>query len=600
MTDLRRSLEEFDRVRPDDALLQRAQRGPTRPVPDRQRRQHRLVAGVTAIAVFALAVTFAWRLIDPRDDRPPRPSVEVVELGSDGSTLWPQRTRSELESAQSGTDAGRHGASWQLDHKEVLSRFVETVFGWQPDTFTLGLDRSRESEGRVVAHLERTEETCPRFTQEDEDRGIGPCLPAVEDVTMVQPVTVGAGGIWVVGAVRSPDATIAVVRGQELVNGDAILTTIGAHGDLNVARAVVIRGDDDRNCGTFAGDDPDEAGAGIEVRIEPDATAGSECGAGVPGYVVVSTATWNVTGAGQVANPLVGDSSSYVSMTAVPFFLTIPENLPAPGMNVYEDPLGGWRIEIPEPWTVAPVNDVPGERTLTISNDALPRDADTEQGLNPSTFPSDLVVLEVTRLVGRPAPTTAGDDSSFPLDPERFRNPLQTTEAPVVTFQGNGLAYEARLFVGERASDDDVAEMLDVIRSLRFPSLASGEVAHGWVSLGKTGSYARDRGSPTAGNPWGVIYVVRATGGVYVLDLDPESCGEGGNQTWDRRARQVLMECPYGPDIRYERDGTPLPGNPPDFLEPLDAYPVITAWDGTLLASVETTIDDIERYWPPT
>ena len=597
MTDLERALEAFDRVRPDDAVLRRALRGPIRRAPTRRPRANRLVAGVTGVAVFALAVAFAWRVIDRPDGRRP-PAADVVELGSDGSTLWPQRTRTELVSAQSGTDAGRPGARWQLDHQEVLDRFVEMVFGWQPDTFTLGVDRSRESEGRVVAHLERTDETCPPFTADDEARGIGPCIPAVEDVTLVQPVTVGPGGIWVVTAVRSPGITIELASGQVVVNGDPVVATIDPREDLNATRAVVIGGDDERNCGAFAGDDPVEAGPGIEVRIEPDATAGTECGAGTSGYVVVATATWNVTGAGQVANPLVGDSSPYVAMTAIPFFVTIPENVPASGMNVYEDPLGGWIVDLPEPWYVAPTNDVPGERTLTISNDALPVEADTEEGPAPSTFSPDLVVLEITRLVGDPMPTTAGDDSAFPLDPERFRNSTQTTEEPVVRFQGNGLAYEARLFVGEAVSDHDVDAMLAVIRSLRFPSLAGGEVANGWASLGKRSRYAPDRGTSTYGNPWGVIYVVRATRGAYVLDLEPESCGEGQNQTWDREARQILMECPSGPDVRYELDGTPVAGNPPAFIQPLDVHPVITAWDGTLLASVETTIDDVERYWP--
>jgi hypothetical protein len=119
------------------------------------------------------------------------------------------------------------------------------------------------------------------------------------------------------------------------------------------------------------------------------------------------------------------------------------------------------------------------------------------------------------------------------------------------------------------------------------------------MSLGRARWYADGGGSPTAGDRWGVIYVVQATGGVYVLDLEPESCPSGpGNQTWDRERVQILYECPFGPDIRYERDGTPVAGNPPGFTEPLDIYPAITAWDGTILASATTTIDDVDRYWP--
>lgn len=76
------------------------------------------------------------------------------------------------------------------------------------------------------------------------------------------------------------------------------------------------------------------------------------------------------------------------------------------------------------------------------------------------------------------------------------------------------------------------------------------------------------------------------------------SCGEGQSQTWDRERFQVVLECPNDPDIRYERDGTPVAGNPTGFTQLLDVYPAITAWDGTLLVSVTTTIENVERYWP--
>lgn len=137
---------------------------------------------------------------------------------------------------------------------------------------------------------------------------------------------------------------------------------------------------------------------------------------------------------------------------------------------MYEDSIGGWKVDLPESWYVAPADDVAGERTLTISNDALPVESDTFEGPDPATFPSDLVVLEITRLVGRPPHDAARDDTTFPLDPDLLRNPFQTTEAPVVAFQGNGLAYRARLFVGDEASDDVVIAMLDVVRSFRFPA----------------------------------------------------------------------------------------------------------------------------------
>jgi hypothetical protein len=604
MTDLKRALRGFDDVAPDDMVFARARRGPTRPEPPapRRRRGERIVAGVTALAVFTLATAFAWRVLRRTDDpRPPDEAAEVVDVGSDGSTLWPQRTRVELVSAQSRMDAGNGGSRWQLDPDEVLERFAESVLGWPLDTFRTSLDRSGKAAGTLQAHLERTEETCPPFTPDDEARGLGRCLPGVEEIRLVQPMTVGEGGVWVVAAVRSPDIGIDLVPGQVVRNGTSVRATVATGEELNAARVVVIGGyDGDRNCFRSSGADPELAGSDVEVSIDPDATSGTECGTSVHGYVVVSTATWNVAVSGSnVANPLNSDWSPYVSVEAVPIVVSIPENGPAPGMNVYEDPIGRWKVDLPEPWYVSPVNDIAGEWTLTISNDALPVEADTLQGPDPSTFPSDLVVLEITRLVGKPPHEVAEDDTTFPLDPELFRNLFQTTEAPVVAFQGNGLAYRARLFVGEDAADDVLASMLDVVRSLRFPSLAAGTVSNGWMSLGKVQDYPRDRGTPAFMQRWGVIYVVRGTGGAYVLDLHPDGCNEkGGNQAWDRIRQEILVGCPSIHDVRYERDGTPVAGNPPGFTRSLDVYPAITTWDGTILVSVSTTIDDVERYWP--
>jgi hypothetical protein len=557
------------------------------------------VAGVTAVAVFAIAGAFAWRAFrggEREEDQ--GPNADVVDLGADGSTLWPQRTHVELVSAQSRTDAGNAGFEWQLDPVGVVERFGETVIGWPVDSFRIRLDLSRELEGRIVARLERTELTCSQTLPEDEDRGIGPCLPGVEEVTLVQPLRVGDDGVWVVAAVRSPDIEIDLVSGEIVHNGASLTASVETIERLHAARTVVVGGfDEHRNCFDLAGEDPVAGGPRVEVRIRPDTVAGTECGPLVHGYVVVSTATWNVVGPDHVADPMNGDSSPYVSVEAIPFALSIPENAPARGMNVYEDPLGGWKVDLPEPWYVAPANDVAGERTLTISNVALPVEADTPVGPDASTFQPDAVVFEISKLVSRPDPALAHDDSAFPLDPDRFHNAFQTEPAPIVEFQGNGQAFRARLFVGTDAPDDDLAAMLAVVRSLRFPALALGETAHGWLSLGRPGGRP-ELGRPAFVNPWGVIYVVRGTTGVYVLDLEPEFCGEGGNQGWDRSNQQIVIGCPDGGDPRYERDGTPLPGNPPAFGAPLEIRPAITAWDETVLVSVMTTIDDVDRYWP--
>lgn len=593
MSELKDVLRRFDDVTPDDEVFRRAHGGPRRPLPPRRGGGgERVIAGLTALAVSLLAGTFAWRAFtSPVEQEDPTP-VDVVPLGADGSTLWPQRTRAELISAQTRTDAGNPGYRWQLDRDEVVNRFGESVLGWPTDTFRVTMEEGPVT-GSMVAHLIRTEETCPPFTPEDEARGVARCFPGAEDVTVAQPIEEGSEGIWVVVSVRAPTLPVGIQPGQVVGNGSSVRAHVDVDEGLFASWTVTI-GDagDDRNC--FSSEDARAADGDLEipVAIEPDATAGTDCGPDAAGYVVVETTTFPAP-----ADPLNADWTGFVGVTAVPISVSIPENRPAAGMNVYTDPLG-WKVDLPEPWSVAPVDDVAGERTLTISNDALPAEADTPEGPDPATFPPDLVVLEVTHLVGEPSPETAGHDTTFPLDPELLRSLFQTSESPALEFQGNGLAYRVRLFVGEEATDGDVAAMLDVVRSLRFPPLPGGTIANGWRSLGKIREYAKGRGTATFEKRWGVIYVVRGTGGTYVIDLVPETCGEGQNQTWDGDRSQILVECPDGSEIRYERDGRPVAGNPPAYAEPLDVYPAITAWDGTVLVSVTTTIDDVERYWP--
>jgi hypothetical protein len=141
--------------------------------------------------------------------------------------------------------------------------------------------------------------------------------------------------------------------------------------------------------------------------------------------------------------------------------------------------------------------------------------------------------------------------------------------------------------------------MEDLIESIRFPSLRNeGPEVNGWVSAGSDQYYPRGEGTPTANGTFGVMYVLRGPGSTYALDLEPDGCGEGESETWDPARLQILIQCPDGHDVRYERDGTPVPGNPASFTQTLAAYPVITAWDGTLLVSTRAmTSSDARGAW---
>ncbi len=71
----------------------------------------------------------------------------------------------------------------------------------------------------------------------------------------------------------------------------------------------------------------------------------------------------------------------------------------------------------------------------------------------------------------------------------------------------------------------------------------------------------------------------------------------------DPRTLQIWIQCPDDPgegdDVRYERDGSPHPGNGPEFDRLLTSHPVITAWDGSLLVYERGSMDGLaESLWP--
>lgn len=593
MIDLRRALRNFDDVAPDDVVFDRARRGPSRPLPSSGgRRGERIVAAVTAFAVFALAGTFAWRALREtgKVEMPPDPRVEVVPFGADGSTLWPQRTHAELVSAQSRTDAGKGGFRWQLDREEVVNRFAESVLGWPLDSFQVTFEtRARPMGDYAVAHLVRTAETCPERSADDRARGVPPCFPGAEDVTVVQPATIGANGIWAVSAVTAPTASLGVIPGQVVENGASVPAHLEVpKGSFGGWGTIVGGVDEETRCFTRSGGAAEQTDFDIGILVEPDATAGTECASRESGYLVLATATFDLACCGYAADPLVGDWSPYLAVTAVPIVVTIPENEPPPGTSVYEDPMG-WKVNHPSGWWVRPFSAAPSDGlapAVWISNMEVVVDA----------APPEAVILRIS-----PAdPTTVRDDSVFPLSIEDFRIPPGVGNALSLDFRGNGVPYFAQLVVGKAVSDTDLATMGDVIASIRFPSLREGGLQNGWFSLG-AGDHPRGQGSPAnAGEPFEVVYLMRGTRGDYVLDLEPDDCGEGESETWDAERLEVWIHCPDGHDVRYERDGTPVPGNPPGFTEPLLAYPVITAWDGSLLVSLEEipVVDIHERYWP--
>ena len=78
---------------------------------------------------------------------------------------------------------------------------------------------------------------------------------------------------------------------------------------------------------------------------------------------------------------------------------------------------------------------------------------------------------------------------------------------------------------------------------------------------------------------------MRGPEGIYALDLDPEGCGEGENESWDERRLEVLLICPDGTQVRFSVTARPWP-KPAGVQGAIAGPPVITAWNGSLLVII--------------
>src|SRR3954470_9592569 len=96
------------------------------PLPPEHTTAKRMVAGVVAFAVFALAGVFAWQAFRPNEQG----SVAGTPGEVTGTLIWPERTDAGLAAAQAQADSGDASVTWRLDPKQVATRFAEGVLGW--------------------------------------------------------------------------------------------------------------------------------------------------------------------------------------------------------------------------------------------------------------------------------------------------------------------------------------------------------------------------------------------------------------------------------------------------------------------------------------
>ena len=291
MTDRWRvALRDLDDLGPDESVYRRARQGPSHPeTPDGPGRAKRLVAGVTAVAVFALAAGFAWRALRPTGESvavAPAPG-SVVALGEDGSTLWPENTAAGLKASQAEADAGN--LAWRLDPEEVATRFANQVLGWNPGNYGVDTTVTTSRQGSVTgvtARLTRYALPCPAPV----NGHMGPmCAGGAEDIALAEPVTTGAGGIWSVVSVSaptSPAAALEVQPGLVIANdGTSVGSVEGV--DLATTMAGSFIGDvgGGGSCEVAGGESQEGPRVAIDVSVRPDAASATDCGPAPPGFV---------------------------------------------------------------------------------------------------------------------------------------------------------------------------------------------------------------------------------------------------------------------------------------------------------------------------
>jgi hypothetical protein len=132
--------------------------------------------------------------------------------------------------------------------------------------------------------------------------------------------------------------------------------------------------------------------------------------------------------------------------------------------------------------------------------------------------------------------------------------------------------------------DAPTAEQLTILQrmvsSIAFVPWRAGERRNGWTALK----------APRADVEWENFgdsrVIVMSVEGTTVM-LGPVVCNESGTvvTSW-----QPSATCPDSINLaHWSMIGQPNPGNAPGFHEVLAVHPVIRAWDGTLLSSLDLT-----------
>lgn len=175
---------------------------PSIPPPVLRRARRRRAFNVTLAGGFA-AIIAAAGFVGARSldrDAPITPATPTPSIGPynpQWGGIWPQATRTAAEQAQAEADAGNADFTWQLDSREVATRYVKDVVGWQPQAITAVSPFSVRGGGREQVIL---------YSCDPSRRN--PCVdpdPSKVTLTLRRLLRSDETGLWFVTVVGGPE-----------------------------------------------------------------------------------------------------------------------------------------------------------------------------------------------------------------------------------------------------------------------------------------------------------------------------------------------------------------------------------------------------------
>jgi hypothetical protein len=267
-----------------------------------------------------------------------------------------------------------------------------------------------------------------------------------------------------------------------------------------------------------------------------------------------------------------------------------PSPIAAP-VHSYTDPLG-WTIDVPDGWITRPFdtsgNDESWKGAWFGTGEPVAGAAGDPNRL--TAGPNDVLLVFDRHL--HKGGQDVEDDSIFPVT---FKQLAPVDGGLSLDLRADGLPFTLAVRVGSGgltpAQESNVERM---ISSISFQPWTTGEIRNGWTALNVGGKFDVEAQAKISWQScdqngcYVLVYGDYGPGGQGPYVLGPiQPCGEGENMTADPNSTyRIVLECPNGTKQAWGAPGDPAPTNSAAYGSPLNVYPVIRAWDGTLLTSV--------------